>query len=439
MNKFSVIVAFDEENGIGKNGIIPWEKNIEDLNYFRSKTINSTVIMGRITWESLPCKPLKNRRNIVITSQSNFGECEHYPSLQSLPYICEKIFIIGGQKLYEEALKSNLCEEIFATNIAGKFACDRFFPQIPLELFCKISEKYFHLHYRSILHFCENQYLDLVAKILVQENICEGRNGATKNIFSADHVFDLQKGFPLLTTKRMPFYTILRELLFFLGGKTDSKILARQNVNIWNENTSRQFLDSRDLQNYEEGDMGPMYGWNWRHFGAEYKSCKDNYCGQGFDQLENLLHGIINEPNSRRLLLTTFDPSKVHQAVLPPCHGLITQFYVRGNYLDCKTYQRSADVMLGYPFNIASYALLVHIIAHKTNLQPGFLHYSIGNAHIYSQHFEQAKLQIQRKAKIPPQLIITAEKNIAIENFTCDNFRIENYEHHPTIKYEFVA
>lgn len=457
MKNFNIIVACDENNGIGKDCKLPWI-NKEDMKYFMQETLNSIIIMGRNTWESINCKQLKHRRNIVITSKQ--VNCESYNSLNNCLYNLRNenkaIYIIGGSQLYEEAIKSNYCKNILLTKVKGTYECDKFFPCIP--------STYYKINYAvntAINTFIvykrvknnkieaktqESQYLELVAKIMQDGELITGRNGVTKSIFGAfNHCFDLCEGFPLLTTKKMPFYMIVKELLFFLHGYTDSKILAKQGVNIWEKNTSKKFLAERNL-NYCEGDMGPMYGWNWRHFGAEYISCEDDYAGH--DQLKELLHNIMYNPG-RRLLLTTYDPSKVSQSVLPPCHGLITQFNVReGKYLDCKTYQRSADIMLGYPFNIASYALLTHIIAKVTNLIAGKLYISLGDAHIYEEHFSAAIMQINREPLKLPTISINTDTSVctselsvctalsAIEALTYKDFILHDYISHDAIKLE---
>jgi thymidylate synthase len=208
-------------------------------------------------------------------------------------------------------------------------------------------------------------------------------------------------------------------------------------------------IDDRGLTQYEEGDMGPMYGWNWRHFGASYSGCNDNYNGRGYDQLEYLIKDLINNPSSRRLLLTTYDPSKVSESVLAPCHGITIQFNVRnGTYLDCKMYQRSVDVALGYPFNIASYGLLVHILCHVTGYQPGKLTMTLGDTHLYEQHLEKIKNQLNRVPYRFPQLKITKSKDRTddvksilkfIEKLQPEDFEIVGYNYYPGIKMDMVA
>jgi thymidylate synthase len=237
-------------------------------------------------------------------------------------------------------------------------------------------------------------------------------------------------------------------LIFFINGHTNSKLLEKKNVNIWKDNTTRDFLDNRGLHHYVVGDMGPMYGYNWRHFGSKYNGCINKNNG-GYDQLYNLIEGLINDPNSRRHLLTTYDPSTVTESVLAPCHGITIQFNVRNNkYLDCKMYQRSADIGLGYPYNIASYGLFVHIICHVTGYNVGNLIMTLGDAHIYEQHIEQLKKQTLREPLLFPQLVITKEFDVKsnvqnkvnfMENLLFSDIKLVDYNCYPLIKMDMIA
>jgi thymidylate synthase len=298
----------------------------------------------------------------------------------------------------------------------------------------------------------EYQYLNLVTEVLEQPPH-EGRNGPVRSLFGPQHTFDLQNGFPLLTTKKMYTRAIIEELLFFLKGKTQTKELEEKKIYIWSENTSRKFLNSRGL-NYSEGEMGPMYGYNWRHFGSSFLQNKN----EGVDQLKNLIDGLINDPYSRRHLLTTYDPSSVDECVLAPCHGLITQFYVSSYFshpfllkakkeeakkeLHCKTYQRSADLALGYPFNITSYALLLKIIAKACGYKAGKLIITLGDVHIYEEHVEGLQEQLKRECFPFPKLKIAKKKETGlefIESLTYEDFKVINYQSHSFIKFLMKA
>jgi thymidylate synthase len=232
---------------------------------------------------------------------------------------------------------------------------------------------------------------------------------------------------------------VVHELLWFLQGRTDAKVLQEKNVNIWNGNTTREFLEKRGLP-YEEGDIGPMYGFQWRHFGAPYTGCNSDYSGRGIDQLTNVIDLLRSDPYSRRILMTTVNVSDLEKGCLHPCHGIVVQFYVSddstGNKrLSCHMYQRSVDTFLGLTWNIFSYAVLTHIIAAKVDMQPHELIISTGDTHLYVDHVEQAVTQLKRTPYPSPQLWL--KKDVAskrFEDLMIDDFEIVGYLHHPAIK-----
>ncbi len=498
---YSIIVACDKSGGIGNNGDLPWPSIQEDtVRFYKITTITqdpkkrNAVIMGRKTWDSIPDenKPLSDRLNIILSLnpyQKNkikkkydkkdvivFNEV--YKALRHVGYErdIENIFIIGGEQIYKKAFQTNTYDAIdeyvdkmYLTYIDDDFKSDCFMPTIPNWMFLIKEEKImseigiplnFKLYKnqknnwygKGGIHRTEGQYIELVKDILNHGQTQNGRNGVTKSIFGPQHEFDLSYGFPILTTKQMPFKTIVKELLFFINGSTNANILKEQGVGIWDANTSKQFLKSRGLD-YEPGDMGPMYGFNWRHFGAIYKGCKTDYDGQGYDQLYNLIDKLVKEPTSRRHLMTTYDPSTVDQSVLAPCHGLTIQFNARSVandiILDCKMYQRSVDVALGYPFNITSYALFVHLVCYVTGYKPGKLIMSLGNAHIYKEHIKIIKPQLLRRPLFLPTLKIIKEfdsKNATtcnrikfLENITCADIKLIDYYSYPAIKMNMIA
>lgn len=304
---------------------------------------------------------------------------------------------------------------------------------------------------RTIHPFNEGEmpYLNLIEGLIKKSTLRETRNAKTISTFGSQIEFDLKKGFPLLTTKKMFWKGIIAELLFMLKGQTDSKILVKDGVKIWEPNTTVDFIRSRGLP-YREGDMGPMYGYLWRHFGYKYEGCDYDYKGKGHDQLLQVINELINSPTSRRIVMTTFDPTQVSKSVLPPCHGLLTQFYVDEDedgtrHISCKMIQRSADIFLGLPFNIASYAALVHILCKITGYQPNKLIISLGDAHIYESHIEQCQTQINRLPYDFPNLVINKEYDALadpieyIENLQIVDFVIENYKSHPHIKADMIA
>ena len=256
------------------------------------------------------------------------------------------------------------------------------------------------------------QYLDLMQKVLDEGQEKSDRTGTgTLSIFGHQMRFDLSKGFPLVTTKKVHLKSIIHELIWFLQGSTNISYLKENGVSIWDE-----WAD-------ENGDLGPVYGAQWR-------SWPDGNNGT-IDQIENLINGINNNPDSRRHIVSAWNPALVDEMALPPCHSLF-QFYVADGELSCQLYQRSADIFLGVPFNIASYALLTHMIAQVCNLKAGKFVHTLGDAHLYVNHLEQAKLQLSREVMGLPELKLSSNVD-SIFDFKFEDIEIINYESHPAI------
>ena len=256
------------------------------------------------------------------------------------------------------------------------------------------------------------QYLNLMQKVLDEGQKKSDRTGTgTLSIFGHQMEFDLSDGFPLVTTKKVHLKSIVHELIWFLQGSTNISYLKENGVSIWDE-----WAD-------ENGDLGPVYGAQWR-------SWPDGNNGT-IDQIQNLIQGIKTNPDSRRHIVSAWNPALVDEMALPPCHSLF-QFYVADGELSCQLYQRSADIFLGVPFNIASYALLTHMVAHVCNLKARKFVHTFGDAHLYLNHLEQAKLQLSRNTKLLPQLKLNSDvKNIF--DFKFEDIEIINYESHPSI------
>jgi len=284
----------------------------------------------------------------------------------------------------------------------------------------------------------ENQYLNLIQDILNEGIIENTRNGFTKAVFGSAMHFSLEDNkIPLMTTKKLAWKTCLKELLWFISGNTDNFILQEKNVKIWNSNASREFLDSQNLFHLQENDLGPIYGHQWRHFNANYNTCKNNYSGEGIDQLKNVID-ILKDPeqrNSRRIIISAWNPCQLKQMALPPCHILMQFNVFEDQYLSCSLYQRSGDVGLGIPFNIASYAFLTHLLAHHCNLIAKEFIYYLGNTHIYENHLETLENQINRKPFTFPTLSIK-NKYENIEEYLESDFEINNYNFHESLKME---
>ncbi len=257
------------------------------------------------------------------------------------------------------------------------------------------------------------QYHDLLQHVMTKGSDRGDRTGTgTRSVFGYQMRFDLSEGFPVLTTKKLHLRSIIHELLWFLRGDTNIAYLKDNGVSIWDE-----WAD-------ENGDLGPVYGAQWRSWPAPD--------GGHIDQIANLVEGIKKNPNSRRHIVSAWNPAEVDHMALPPCHCMF-QFYVADGKLSCQLYQRSADIFLGVPFNIASYALLTMMVAQVTELQPGDFVHTLGDAHLYANHFEQAQLQLTRQPKaLPVMRINPAVKDIF--GFTYEDFTLEGYEADPSIK-----
>ena len=286
----------------------------------------------------------------------------------------------------------------------------------------------------------ENQYIELINELLEHGESKENRTGTdTIGKFGHQMRFSLSEGFPLLTTKKVFWKGVVEELLWFLRGETDSTKLAEKGVHIWDANGSREFLDSRGLGERAIGDLGPVYGFQWRHFGAKYGKATDDYTGQGYDQLKECIRLLKEEPFSRRIIISAWNPEDLKEMALPPCH-MFVQFYVtsRGE-LNTLMYQRSCDVGLGVPFNIASYSLLTCILAHHCGLKRGEFVYSMGDVHIYKNHLEALRGQLERTPYPFPSLKILASQEKEVDQYEWEDFLLENYKHHPTIKMDMVV
>ena len=281
----------------------------------------------------------------------------------------------------------------------------------------------------------ENQYINLINDIINDGDLSNGRNGNTYSIFGTIMQFSLENGkIPFLTTKKLAWKTCLKELLFFIRGDTNNNILNKQNVHIWDGNSDPEYLKTRNL-NYTDGELGPIYGFQWRHFNAEYKDCNTDYKNCGVDQLDYIIEQLKNKEtrNSRRLILTAWNPCQLNEMALPPCH-ILCQFNVKDdNKLSCHLYQRSGDVGLGVPFNIASYSMFTYIIAKHCDLIPHEFTYSLGNAHIYDDHVSELKTLLNRKPYEFPRFSVI-NKHSDINDYTLDDFLLENYNFHDTIK-----
>jgi len=495
--KLNFIYCKSKENIIGRNNELLFHIP-QDMKYFKNITspeytygCKNIVIMGYNTWKSIPekFKPLSDRINIVITKNhfdefkgsareilvfKSFDDCYKFLSNQEEngDMLGEKFIIGGGQlynyvydnysehinKIYETSININILDMSnndcfhYTNVIEDGYIKLNFNMSDNDKNFKLINDKYCDDHDITILsskkklhgvnyniyqneqfiNVDEYQYLKLMKNILYKNNIKPSRNSMVISSFGEKMVFDLRKGFPLLTTKRMPFKTILRELLWFISGSTSNKDLNEKNVHIWDANASKEFIASRGLS-YEEGELGPVYGFQWRNFGADYNDKNST----GVDQLQNVIDLINNDPFSRRIILSAWNPCDLDKMVLPPCHVMI-QFSIDKEFIDAQLYQRSGDMFLGVPFNIASYSILLHIIGSITGYTPRYFHHVIGDAHIYTNHINAIGEQIHRIPNKSPTLKLK-KKLIDINNIDEEDFILEDYNHYRAIKAEMIA
>jgi dihydrofolate reductase/thymidylate synthase len=375
----------------------------------------------------------------------------------------DEVIVIGGaaiHKLCLEKYADNLKYLIY-TRVNAVFDCDTFIQPIdekvykPLfisKTFCSNDIGYDIVYYGNmgfltahpeqyparLFNFLpkheEMQYLEGIKDIIDSGNNKGDRTGVgVISKFGYQMRYDLSESFPLLTTKDVYWRGVVEELLWFLRGDTNAKTLSAKKVRIWDGNGSREFLDQNGFTEREEGDLGPVYGFQWRHFGAEYKTMHDDYEGQGVDQIQKIISDLKENPTSRRILLNAWNVADLKKMALPPCH-ILCQFYVDTEQrLSCQMYQRSCDIGLGVPFNIASYSLLTCMIAQICGLKRGEFIHTMGDAHVYKNHIEPLERQIKRYPLPFPQLAINEDvKNIT--DFTMEDFKLVEYKHHKKIK-----
>lgn len=483
--EINCIVAVDSQFGISKDGTIPWNIS-EDLKYFKKITsytedpnLCNAIVMGYNTWTNITkgddSKHLPDRINVVITQNHNVNNpyVLVYKSIkEATDELCirhdiNKIFFIGGKNILEYVIRNKTCSYIYLNLIERDYSCDNILNLIDLDdydldwyskinVLDKSDNTYVNITFRKykILQKLnqEKQYLKIMKNILNYGHRRQTRNGITYSLFGGHMEFELYDNtYPLLTTKKMFMKGIFEELKFFMLGQSDSKILESKGVKIWTGNTSRKFLDSVGLNHLEEGDIGPLYSFQFRHAGAKYIDCKTDYTNQGFDQLQYVIDTLKYDRYSRRIIMTTFNPSQSHEAPLYPCHGIAIQFGItEEDFLDCHVYLRSQDWFLGTPFNIASYALMVYIILEIVNnsddnkygnLYAGKLIMSLGDTHIYEQHIEAVEQQLKRKPYPLPKIKFNKKlKSLDdLNHFELSDISIFDYTSHGALKAPMIA
>lgn len=511
---FNIIAACDDNNGIGLDGVIPWAQDVigrEDMREFRIQTTYGVVIMGRKTYQSIG-GPLSSRCNIVVSRNQEYRESLSNTgvyaadSLENALTLAQerikesikttffdklngKIWVIGGSELYDEALQHPKLHRAYISRIRGDFKCDVFMPKIDVPQVGGYSFGFDNCIDVEIYgNDDEDKYLNLLKRLMTAP-IRPNRTGIrTRGLFAEKLEFSLTRGnqciLPLLTTKRVPVRLIISELLWFLGGKcTDTRQLLENNCHIWDGNTTREFLDSRGLSEYSEGECGPIYGYQWRSWNRPYtpmvaKTARrasidvakiadttiqsDKYtvaaysvapkteeAPVGIDQLARVISVLRTDPYDRRMIVSAWNPEQLPLMALPPCHWSF-QFHCEANQdpasnqkytLNCLLNMRSADVALGVPFNIASYALLTHMVAKCVNMRPGRLVIIMADCHLYENHISGAQEQIGREpGQFPTIQFEGITEGGEIDQFTrTDQIIIGAYQPHGVIKYPMAV
>lgn len=470
MKKFNIIAAIHASTrGIGINGKLPWHLP-HDLQRFKTITTGSTVIMGRKTWQSLPkLNGLPGRQNIVITRTPDIYATDNptvlfVSSLDAALKAADryKIFIIGGGDIYKEAIGRRDCEKMYLTLVPDPVPdishpvqeFDAFFPEytndwirLPDDQSGDQPEDCLFTEWAPINRNAEEeQYQQTMEEILRNPgSLSSNRTGIDTLVkFGATFRFNLRGGrFPLQTTRRMWFRGLFEEFRWMMSGDTNANNLAARGVDIWLPNTTREFLDQRGLSHYSPGDIGPTYGFNLRHYGAEYVGMNQNYDGQGVDQLQLAIDQLRQSPDSRRIIIDLWDPKSVDKTALPPCMFLYTFWYNKSNNeLNLHVNQRSSDFFIARNWNDSFAAFFLICISKIVGMEPGELVVTVTNAHIYTNHLEQVCEQLKRKPYPFPTLEITKPLN-TINDILCLDFakdiKLVNYQAHPGIKADMVA
>lgn len=491
-----LIVAYQrKDRGIGnEENSIPWYIS-EDLKYFKDQTSKkenpketNVLIMGRKTWESIPeNRRALNERSCYVVSNNESPEFKTYVEgftdttlvrdldktialVTNLPNV--NVWVIGGSNIYEQLINNFSLSEIYVTEIYTKkgeeYECTRFFPEINTERFnltsvspitsttCKTSNKqvyYRYLVYRDINTIDKRDNNWISSEIQYLNALREIKDTGIKNIdrtgvgtlskFGLRFEYDLKEGFPVLTTKRIFLRGVFEELMMYLRGQTDNSVLQAKGINIWDGNTTREFLDSRGLTEYPIGDMGETYGFNFRNFGGEYVTCHESYTdNNGFDQLSYVIDLIKNNPSSRRILINLWNSNTLHRAALPSCLCQY-QFYVNSEKkeLDLQIYIRSSDFFLANNWNTCTGAFFVHMICNLEgiDLTPGRVVVVTGDTHLYLTHLEGVDENLTRNPRPLPILNVLGGKRKNIEEFNWEDMELIGYYPQKNIKAEMAV
>jgi len=461
----TLIVCVDSNGGISKSGEIPWDIK-EDMHFFldnvnRPSKQKKLLVTGKNTYQKImnikDCDFLTVSTS-MISDKTNLTVLHNLDNLKNHLYTYYEnydVYILGGKNIYDYVIRNFGNINYVISRINYNYNCDNVLDNFNMyfELYVdNLPYKNFSVkdlknnidvnitfYSKSFANSQEQEqsYLNLLEYVLNHGESRQTRNAITRSVFGKTLEFELDK-FPLLTTKKMFLKGIFEELMFFINGKTDTTELSEKGVKIWEGNTSREFLDKMGFKDRKVGDMGPMYGFQWRNF-------------FGFDQLQYCINLLKTDPTSRRIIMTSYNPAQAFEGVLFPCHGICIMFYCthinNDNYkLDIMMTQRSCDLFLGVPFNIASYALLNYLICENINnsdsnykYTPGRLIMNLGDAHIYEEHKTQVIRQIMRTPLQFPTIQINTPSDGKLESYSFEDIKINNYDSYAGIIAKMVA
>lgn len=471
-----IVLACDPTGAIGvsETNSMPWPRSKADMEHFAKVTANGTLVMGRKTAESIG-RTLDGRRTVVVSgsmgihySFTDVGRKVCHRSVPSLQEAVEKesgpLFMVGGAALLKEAMSDprmlGFVRRLHLTRVAAEYPeadvrvdLERLLALFPVVIDGAAAERRLadglgtvetRAPYRGTCSLADDAYENLVRTVLAEGELLPNRTG-TDALTVHGHMmrFSMAGGrFPLLTTKRVAWKQVVGELLWFLSGSTDAAELSREyGTKIWDANAAAFFERGAAAA---PGDLGPVYGFQWRHFGATYdfedlktmSVSEYNLLHGGADQIRRIIDQLRDSPDSRQIVLSAWNAKDVPDMALPPCHALC-HFRVFGGRLSATMFQRSADVGLGVPFNIASYALLVHVLARAADLEPGELCITTSDTHIYQDHVGPLKEQIEREPMEPPTLTVRAFNDI--DDLTADHIFLRGYNAHPPVKMKMAV
>jgi dihydrofolate reductase / thymidylate synthase len=463
--RLDLIVCVDKNGGIGKSGTIPW-KITEDIVHFRTitSTVSKTgkknaVIMGRKTWNSIPeqYRPLKDRYNVVITSDgtgisseataSSFNEAVNIVDM--VPNI-ESVFVIGGLMVYTAALNDPRVRYLYKTVLSERFDCDIFLPdpENGMKLVEQSDIKQFgNVRYR-FKKYVKPNYDEMAFQLMLKNILAVGeeredRTGVgTFSLFGKHLEFNLETGFPLMTSRRCYLRPVLEEFKWMMSGSTDSTVLSKKDVHVWEKNTSRDVLNEKALWHYDVGEIGPTYGFALRYFGGHYHYSDPKLKDCGHDQLEYVIDEIRKNPTSRRIRISLWDPNVLSKVALPPC---LCQYdfhvNIKKGTLDLCAFLRSSDSFLAFMWNTSFCAIFVHVLCKFTGYKPGRLIMNTGDSHVYKNHVEQVEEQISRDPYPFPSVFLTRKLTEIsdIADLEVGDFNLRGYDFHPTIKGEMAV